>query len=40
MVKYTHEVSGPALEKIAQEEGKKQFGAEAVWLSDAEFAKK
>ncbi len=39
MVKYTYEVSGPALERIAQEEGKKQFGAEAVWLSDAEFAK-
>jgi len=39
MVKYTYDVSGPALEKIAQEEGKKQFGAEGVWLSEAEFAK-
>ncbi|MCX5916535.1 MAG: TRAP transporter substrate-binding protein DctP [Deltaproteobacteria bacterium] len=39
MVKYTYDVSGPALEKIAQEEGKKQFGAEAVFISDAEFLK-
>ena len=39
MVKYTYEVSGPALEKIAQEEGKKQFGAEAVFISDAEFGR-
>jgi len=39
MVKYTYEVSGPALEKIAQEEGKKQFGAEAVFISDGEFGK-
>lgn len=39
MVKYTYEVSGPELEKIAQEEGKKQFGAEAIWLADAEFIK-
>jgi len=39
MVKYTYDVSGPALEKIAQEEGKKQFGAEAVFISDAEFVK-
>lgn len=39
MVKYTFEVSGPAFERIAQEEGKKQFGAETIWLSDAEYAK-
>jgi TRAP-type C4-dicarboxylate transport system substrate-binding protein len=39
MVKYTYDVSGPALEKIAQEEGKKQFGAEAVFISDGEFVK-
>jgi TRAP-type C4-dicarboxylate transport system substrate-binding protein len=39
IVKYTYDVSGPALEKIAQEEGKKQFGAEAVFISDAEFSK-
>lgn len=39
MAKYTYEVSGPDLEKIAQEEGKRQFGAEAIWLPDAEFAK-
>ena len=39
MVKYTYDVSGPALEKVAQEEGKKQFGAEAVFISDAEFVK-
>ncbi len=28
-----------ALEKIAREEGKKQYGAESTWLSDAEFAR-
>ncbi len=39
MVKYTYEVSGPALEKVAQEEGKKQFGAEAVFISIAELGK-
>ena len=39
MVKYTYDVSGPALEKIAQEEGKKQFGAEAVFIPDAEFVR-
>lgn len=39
MVKYTYEVSGPELEKIAQEEGKKQFGAESIWLSESEFAR-
>lgn len=39
MVKYTFEVSGPAFERIAQEEGKKQFGSETIWLSDAEYEK-
>jgi len=39
MAKYTYEISGPALEKIAQEEGKKQYGAESIWLADDEFAK-
>jgi TRAP-type C4-dicarboxylate transport system substrate-binding protein len=39
MSRFTFENSGPALEKIAREEGKKQFGAEAIWISDAEFAK-
>ncbi|NWF54218.1 MAG: hypothetical protein HXY45_05430, partial [Syntrophaceae bacterium] len=37
--KYTYYESGPALEKIAIEEGKKQYGAESTWLSDAEFAR-
>ncbi len=37
MMKYTYFESSPALEKIAQEEGKKQFGAESIWLSDSEF---
>lgn len=39
MSKYTYEVSSDALVEIAQEEGKKQFGIESIWLSDAEFAK-
>lgn len=39
MAKYTYYESGPALEKIAQEEGKKQFGAESTWLSNNEFAR-
>lgn len=39
MAKYSFEVSGPALDKIAVEEGKKQFNAEAVWLTDSEFMK-
>jgi len=39
VAKYTYYESGPALEKIAIEEGKKQFGAESTWLSDAEFAR-
>ncbi len=39
MAKYSYEISGPELEKVAREEGKKQFGAESTWLSDAEFAR-
>jgi TRAP-type C4-dicarboxylate transport system substrate-binding protein len=39
MVKFTYDVSGPALEKISQEEGKKRFGAEAVFISEGEFGK-
>lgn len=37
MAQYTFHESGPALEKIAREEGKKQFGAESTWLAEAEF---
>jgi TRAP-type transport system periplasmic protein len=39
VAKYTYYESGPALEKIAIEEGKKQYGVESTWLSDAEFAR-
>jgi TRAP-type C4-dicarboxylate transport system substrate-binding protein len=39
MAKFTYHDSGPALEKIAREEGKKQYGAESTWLSDAEFVR-
>ncbi|MGQ9695377.1 MAG: TRAP transporter substrate-binding protein DctP [Thermodesulfobacteriota bacterium] len=39
MMKYTYYESSPALEKIAQEEGKKQFDAESTWLSESEFAR-
>ena len=39
MAEYTFHESGPALEKVAREEGKKQFGSESIWLSDAEFAR-
>jgi TRAP-type C4-dicarboxylate transport system substrate-binding protein len=38
MAKFTYHESGPALEKIAREEGKKLYGAESTWLSDSEFA--
>jgi TRAP-type C4-dicarboxylate transport system substrate-binding protein len=38
MAKYSFEVSGPALEKIATEEGKK-MKAEATFLSDGEYQK-
>lgn len=36
---YSFEVSGPALEKVARDEGKKRYGAESVYLSKEEFAK-
>jgi TRAP-type C4-dicarboxylate transport system substrate-binding protein len=39
MVKYTFEISGPSLENLARVEGKKQFGAESIYLSDAEYAR-
>jgi TRAP-type C4-dicarboxylate transport system substrate-binding protein len=39
MAKYTYHESGPALEKIAREEGKKNYGSESIWLSDAEYAR-
>ena len=39
MAQYTFHESGPALEKISREEGKKQYNAESTWLSDAEFAR-
>ncbi|MGC8809368.1 MAG: TRAP transporter substrate-binding protein DctP [bacterium] len=39
MMKYSYYESSPALEKIAREEGKKQFGAESTWLSESEFAR-
>jgi TRAP-type C4-dicarboxylate transport system substrate-binding protein len=39
MAQYTFHESGPALEKISREDGKKQYGAESTWLSDAEFAR-
>ncbi len=39
MAKYAYHESGPALEKIAREEGKKQYGVESTTLSDAEFAR-
>lgn len=39
MVRYSFEVSGPALEKIAIEEGKKQFNSESITLSDEEYEK-
>jgi TRAP-type C4-dicarboxylate transport system substrate-binding protein len=39
MAKFTYHDSGPALERIAREEGKKQYGAESTWLSDTEFAR-
>jgi TRAP-type C4-dicarboxylate transport system substrate-binding protein len=38
-VKYTFEISGPSLERLAREEGKQRFGAEPIYLSDEEFAK-
>ena len=37
--KYTYNTSADALSKISREEGKKQFGTESIWLSDAELAK-
>lgn len=39
MIKYTFEVSGPSLENLARVEGKKQFGSESVYLTDAEYAR-
>ncbi|KPK91347.1 MAG: hypothetical protein AMJ94_07400 [Deltaproteobacteria bacterium SM23_61] len=39
MAKYTYEVSGPDLEKIARDEGKSKYGVESTWLADSEFAK-
>lgn len=39
MMKYSYYESSPALEKIAREEGKKQFGAESIWLSESEYAR-
>ena len=39
VAKYTYFESGPAFERIAREEGKKQYNAESTFLSDAEFAR-
>ena len=39
VAKYTYYESGPAYERIAREDGKKQYNAESTWLSDAEFAR-
>ena len=39
MMKYTFEVSGPSLENLARVEGKRQFGSESIYLSDAEYAR-
>jgi len=39
MAQYTFHESGPALEKISREEGKKQYGAESTWLAETEFAR-
>jgi TRAP-type C4-dicarboxylate transport system substrate-binding protein len=36
---YSFEVSGPALEKVARDEGKKKYGVESIYMSNAEFAK-
>jgi TRAP-type C4-dicarboxylate transport system substrate-binding protein len=39
IAKYTYYESGPALEKIAREEGKSKYGAESTWLTNIEFAR-
>jgi TRAP-type C4-dicarboxylate transport system substrate-binding protein len=39
VAKYTYYESGPALEKIAIEEGRKKHGTESTWLSEGEFAR-
>jgi TRAP-type transport system periplasmic protein len=39
MARFSYEESGPALEKLTQEQGEKQFGVKFVEISDAEFPK-
>jgi TRAP-type C4-dicarboxylate transport system substrate-binding protein len=36
---YSFEISGPALEKVARDEGKKLYGVESIYMSKEEFAK-
>jgi len=37
LLRYSFEVSGPALEKIARDEGKGRYGVESIFLADDEF---
>lgn len=36
---YSFEVSGPSLEKVARDEGKKRYGVESIYLTNEEFVK-